>query len=131
MKITLDYRNPTPSHCDVAVFVNGALAGVLTLRQEELGSFQQVIVNGLSLPHDEFLGTGDPGQEAHPKNTDEMHLLLLDYRRRLEGVARHIPHLPSMVEREAALTAYQNVCQQIMGLIDATGGLRRKQETRQ
>ena len=61
MKITLDYRNPTPSHCDVAVFVNGALAGVLTLRQEEVDSFQQVIVSGLSLPTDEFLGTGDSG----------------------------------------------------------------------
>ena len=60
MKIHLDYRNPTPSHCDVAVFVNGALAGVLTLRQEELGDFQQIISNGLSLPTDEFHGTGNP-----------------------------------------------------------------------
>lgn len=60
MKITLDYRNPTPSHCDVAVFVNGALSGVLTLRQDELDSFQQIIVNGLSLNADEFLSSGDP-----------------------------------------------------------------------
>jgi hypothetical protein len=49
MRITLDYRNPSPSHCNVAVFVNGALAGVLTLRQEELADFQAVIEQGLSL----------------------------------------------------------------------------------
>ena len=61
MKITLDYRNPSPSHCDVAVFVNGALTGVLTLRQEELITFQHIILHGLDKHRDEFLGTGDPG----------------------------------------------------------------------
>ena len=60
MKITLDYRNPTPSHCDVAIFVNGAYAGVVTLRQSEVGEFQQVISNGLSLATDVFLATGNP-----------------------------------------------------------------------
>ena len=60
MKITLDFRNPTPSHCEVAVFVNGAYSGTLTLRQEEVGSFQQVVANGLSLDTDEFLSTGNP-----------------------------------------------------------------------
>lgn len=60
MKITLDFRNPTPSHCEVAVFVNGAYSGTLTLRQEEVGSFQQVVANGLSLDTDEFLSTGHP-----------------------------------------------------------------------
>jgi hypothetical protein len=62
MKITLDYRKPTPSHCDVAVYVNGALAGILTLRQDELIPFQQIIVNGMRPPGqgDEFLGTGNP-----------------------------------------------------------------------
>lgn len=61
MKITLDYRNPTPSHCDVAVFVNGALTGTLTLRQEELDVFQHIILHGMDDQRDEFLGTGDPG----------------------------------------------------------------------
>ena len=60
MKITLDFRNPTASHCDVVVFVNGAWAGILTLRQDEVGSFHQVISNGLSLPSDEFWSTGNP-----------------------------------------------------------------------
>ena len=60
MKITLDYRNPTPSHCDVAIFVNGAYAGVVTVRQSEVGEFQQVISNGLSLATDVFLSTGNP-----------------------------------------------------------------------
>lgn len=61
MKITLDFRNPTPSHCDVAVFVNGALTGVLTLRQDELITFQHIVMHGLDWQRDEFLGTGDPG----------------------------------------------------------------------
>ena len=60
MKIVLEYRNPTPSHCDVAVFVNGALTGVLTLRQEELGSFQMVLETGLTLAEDSFLSRGNP-----------------------------------------------------------------------
>lgn len=46
MRITLDYRNPTPSHCGVAIFVNGALAGTLTLRQDEIVSFQQILAAG-------------------------------------------------------------------------------------
>jgi hypothetical protein len=61
MKITLDYRNPSPSHCDVAVFLNNAFTGTLTLRREELDVFQHIIVNGLSPVHDQFLATGDPG----------------------------------------------------------------------
>jgi hypothetical protein len=43
MKITLEQRHPTPSHCDLAVFVNGANAGTLTLRLEEMGPFLQII----------------------------------------------------------------------------------------
>lgn len=66
MKITLDYRNPTPSHCDVAVYVNGALTGVLTLRQDELLTFQHIIVNGMDSRRDEFLGTGNPDAQPEP-----------------------------------------------------------------
>ena len=63
MKITLDYRNPSPLHCDVAVFVNGALAGVLRLRQDELGTFQHILNFGMDPRRDEFLGTGNPGPD--------------------------------------------------------------------
>lgn len=63
MRITLEYRHPTPSHCDVVVFVNGANAGTLRLRQEELGDFQMVIDHGLSLKTDEFLARGNPDPE--------------------------------------------------------------------
>ncbi len=63
MRITLDYRHSSPSHCEVAVFVNGAFTGLLMLRQEELVAFQSIIVGGLG-PGDSFLGTGDPGPEA-------------------------------------------------------------------
>ena len=67
MKITLDFRDPTSSHCDVAVFVNGALTGVLRMRQDEIGSFHQVIEHGMSLlSTDEFLSTGNP----NPPGTD-------------------------------------------------------------
>ena len=40
MRITLDYGRPTPSHCTVAVFIDGALAGELVLRQSEVVAFQ-------------------------------------------------------------------------------------------
>lgn len=60
MKIHLDYRSPTPTHCQIVVYVNGAYAGTLTLRQDELVDFQQIIVSGQSTPTDEFLGTGNP-----------------------------------------------------------------------
>jgi hypothetical protein len=60
MRITLEYRNPTPAHCDVAVFVNGALAGTLTLRQEEIGSFDQIVHAGCARGIDTFLARGNP-----------------------------------------------------------------------
>jgi hypothetical protein len=58
MDIVLDYRNPTPTHCQVAVFVNGALTGVLTLRQEELVSFDQIMSIGCAGDMDTFVGKG-------------------------------------------------------------------------
>lgn len=58
MKIILEYRNPTASHCNVAVFVNDALAGVLTLRQEELGSFDMIVAAGCVKGMDEFSSRG-------------------------------------------------------------------------
>jgi len=59
MKVHLDYRNPTPSHCDVAVFLDGAYTGTLRLRQADVLTFQHIVVTGLG-PQDEFLGTGNP-----------------------------------------------------------------------
>jgi hypothetical protein len=69
VKITIDYRNPTPVHCDVAIFVNGALAGTITLRQEELFHFQHILLNGMSHKYDQFFATGNPGsshEDLHP-----------------------------------------------------------------
>lgn len=43
MRITLDFRNETPAHCDVAVFVEGALAGTITLRREECAPFRRAV----------------------------------------------------------------------------------------
>ena len=60
MRITLDYRHPSPSHCYIGVFVNGACAGELCLRQEEILTFQMVISHGLSLPDDVFKSSGNP-----------------------------------------------------------------------
>jgi hypothetical protein len=61
MKITLDYRDPTPSHCYVAIFVNGAFTGQICLRQEEIDSFQHIVMRGMTLKGDVFLALGDPG----------------------------------------------------------------------
>lgn len=64
MRIALDLRHPTPSHCDVAVFVNGALAGVLTLRQAEIVEFRALVVAGaVNLgARIELTGSGEPPQ---------------------------------------------------------------------
>lgn len=59
MNITIEYRNPSPSHCEVVVWINGGNAGTLTLRQDELISFQTILASGM-LPGDKFLGRGDP-----------------------------------------------------------------------
>ena len=60
MRITLEYRKPTPGHCAVAVFVNGALTGELTLRQEEIVGFQQIMSLGCRGAQDSFLTRGNP-----------------------------------------------------------------------
>ena len=57
IRIALNYRNPTPSHCDVAIFINGALAGVLTLRQNEIAPFRQVISEGMTRHTENLLAT--------------------------------------------------------------------------
>lgn len=67
MKITLEYRDPTPSHCDVAVFINGALAGVLKLRQEEVGSLDMIIAHGCVRGIDVFLSRGNPNPPGAPQ----------------------------------------------------------------
>lgn len=59
MNITLDYRDPTPAHCKVAVYLDGALTGILTLRQDELATFQHILIHGMS-HRDTFLATGNP-----------------------------------------------------------------------
>ena len=58
MKISLDYRNASPMHCDIAVFINGAQAGVIRLRQDEIVSFQQIIAKGCVPSLDTFRCTG-------------------------------------------------------------------------
>lgn len=65
MRINLEYRDPTPAHCDVAVFVNGGLAGVLRLRQEELADFHRTIRRGTG-PGDRFETSGDPAWHDGP-----------------------------------------------------------------
>lgn len=60
MNITIDYRNASPSHCGVAIFIGGALTGVLTLAQGDLVAFQDILIKGM-IPTDKFLATGDPG----------------------------------------------------------------------
>lgn len=68
MKITIEYRNPTPTHCTVAIWVNGGFAGELTLRQEELGGFQYILADGCVDGYDEFLAKGDPNWLEKNKN---------------------------------------------------------------
>ena len=58
--ISIDFRNPTPSHCEVAIFVNGAQAGVITLRQDELMDFQSIILDGAAKIPIPARSTGKP-----------------------------------------------------------------------
>jgi hypothetical protein len=58
MKITLEYRNPTPSHVDIAVFINGRNCGTLRVGQDDVIGLQQIISHGCAKGIDEFLGRG-------------------------------------------------------------------------
>ena len=60
MRVHLDYRHPTPAHCQVAVFIDGALAGTLCLRQDEVAGFTQIVAGGCVSGIDIFQGTGNP-----------------------------------------------------------------------
>lgn len=59
MMIHLRYEHATPSHCDVVIFVNGAQAGRLVLRREEIDGFQRVISQGCVPGLDRFRASGD------------------------------------------------------------------------
>lgn len=57
MNVHLDYRNQTPAHVHVAIFVNHGLTGVLCLRRDEVQQFESVFRRGLA--HDELRVTGN------------------------------------------------------------------------
>jgi hypothetical protein len=48
MRVTFDYRNANQAHVDVAVFVNGAQAGILRMRRVELSAFRRIVKGGCS-----------------------------------------------------------------------------------
>ena len=60
MKIYIEYRHPTPIHCNVVVFINGANCGQLVLRQEEIVGFQQILSTGCAKGIDTFISGGHP-----------------------------------------------------------------------
>jgi hypothetical protein len=69
VNITLEYKYPSyPSstHCKIAVFVNGDLTGELTLRQEDLASFDMILHHGGG-KMDTILSRGDPGPWTSPR----------------------------------------------------------------
>lgn len=68
MRITIEYRNPTPSHCDVAVWINGGLSGTLCLRQEELLDFQQIMDKGCRGLGDNLTVRGNPDPNSVEKD---------------------------------------------------------------
>lgn len=67
MRIVLEYRNPSPTHCDVVIWVNGAFTGTLTLRQEELITFQDIIAQGVDQEFDTFTSRGNPDPRKEEK----------------------------------------------------------------
>jgi hypothetical protein len=67
MKILLEFRNPTPAHCDVAVFINGACTGTLRLGQEDITNFHSIVSHGCLDGLDTFLSRGNP----NPPESDE------------------------------------------------------------
>lgn len=66
MDVVIDFRHPTPSHCEVRVFLNGGLTGTLTLRQDEIMGFQQILGAGCRSAVDTFRATGDPNYDPTP-----------------------------------------------------------------
>jgi hypothetical protein len=64
MRVTFAYRHPTPAHCDVAVFLDGAMTGTLRLRQDELPAFRRIVAAGCDVPGNGFFvetGVSHPG----------------------------------------------------------------------
>lgn len=81
MKVHLNYRNPTGAHVQVGVFINGALSGTLTLRNEEVEDFQHIMVDGCSNGVDEFRASGHLG----PSFINSSKLLAEEVKSRLVG----------------------------------------------
>jgi len=46
MRIALEYWNPTKTYCNVSVRINGEFVGILTLRQEMIIGFDQIVSHG-------------------------------------------------------------------------------------
>ena len=60
MNITLRYRHPTQTHCDVVVLIDDVVTGTLVLRQGDLMTFEHILIHGMLVNGDTFLSMGNP-----------------------------------------------------------------------
>ena len=67
MKITLRADEANGAHTRFTVFVNGANAGQLCMREDEATSFYQIVSMGCCADVDEFLGKGHWTKEQPPE----------------------------------------------------------------
>jgi hypothetical protein len=67
MDIVLQFNNPTPTHCDVDVLINGEATGTLHLRQVDLLTFQNIMLYGCMEAFDTFLSRGNPNPPDNPE----------------------------------------------------------------
>ena len=64
MNINLRAVAANGAHTTIRVFVNGASAGLLTMKEEEAGNFHQIVANGCAKGVDTFLSDGKWGLDV-------------------------------------------------------------------
>lgn len=85
---------------------------------DETTPIEALMLMSRALASLELGGAHDRLIEVPAKTAEQMVLMMVDYRRLLEGVGSQIAALPT-AQREIALTAYQSMCRMVFDVLSA------------
>ena len=60
MNITLIHKNPTPTHCEIEVIIDGDSVGILRPKQSRIGLLNIILTEGINPKFDTFVSKGNP-----------------------------------------------------------------------
>jgi len=70
MKINIEFRSPTPSHVEIAIFLDGGYTGTITTTIGEAACLHQILFHGCAKGIDSFSSKGSIQYNNERKNNE-------------------------------------------------------------